>query len=405
MKKFMTLALCLAAVGSMSAQKENVEAAKKLSGKFDKIEEARNLIKAAIADPSTANDAKTYYIAGKIEYDAYDKGLLAGQINPQDPSANREKMAEEMLYGYDMFLKALPLDSLPNEKGQVKPKYSKDIVNKISGHTSDYFLSGGAMWDAKRYYPEAYRCFMIYADMPDQAFLSNKAPNLPAADRAQAYFNAGIAAYSGNAVKEAAEAFKKARLNGSEDPNTFIYELASWQAIAQRDSTMEAEAQKRILDVAQAGYEKFGLAQPIFLNNLVNTYVLDGETQKALDTVDRLLAENPDNSNLYGLKGFIYDRADKDAESVDSYLKAVSLTDCDYETLKNASKKLYRVGAVKYGELQPNDTAGKQAVRTQYFDPALDIAKRAKAMNADDSDVDYVIENIQYAIDTYYPSK
>ncbi|MDE7343374.1 MAG: hypothetical protein K2N19_05090, partial [Muribaculaceae bacterium] len=69
MKKVITMALCIAAVGSMSAQKANVDGAKKLSGKFDKIEEARNLIKQAMENPETANDANTYYVAGKIEFD------------------------------------------------------------------------------------------------------------------------------------------------------------------------------------------------------------------------------------------------------------------------------------------------------------------------------------------------
>lgn len=389
----------------MSAQKEKVDAAKKLSGKFDKIEEARSLIKDAIADPSTANDAGTYYVGGKVEYDAYDKGLLAGQIKPDDPSANREKMAEELLNGYKLFLQALPFDSVPNEKGQIKPKYSGDIVKKLAGHTNDYFQAGGAMWEAKRFYPEAYECFMIYANMPDLAFLGKNAPKLAPADRAQAYFNAGIAAYSGNQVLDAANAFKKSRLNGSEDPNTYIYELASWQAIAQRDSTMEKEAYAHIQDVATAGYQKFGMSQPIFLNNLVNNYVLDENYDQALEVVNNLLAENPDNSNLYGLLGFIYDRKHEDDQSLANYAKAVALENCDFETLKNAAKKLMRVGANKYGELDMKDSAGKSSVRANYFDPAYEIAKRAKEVKADDSDVDRILDNIQYTLEQYYGVK
>ena len=74
MKKMLTMALCLAAVASAGAQKANVEGAKKLSGKFDKIEEARNLIKQAMQNPEIKNDANTHYVAGDMELDAYDKG-------------------------------------------------------------------------------------------------------------------------------------------------------------------------------------------------------------------------------------------------------------------------------------------------------------------------------------------
>ena len=65
MKKILTMALCLTAVGSMSAQKDAVDQAAKLSGKIDKISDARALINQAVSNPETANDVRTYYVAGK----------------------------------------------------------------------------------------------------------------------------------------------------------------------------------------------------------------------------------------------------------------------------------------------------------------------------------------------------
>lgn len=404
MKKFLTFAICLASIASLSAQKANVDAAKKLSGKPDKIADARVLIQQAMADPETAKDANTYFIAGKIEYDAYDKAKQAIAINPNDPLNNPELMAEELLNGYKWFLQALPLDSLPNEKGEVKPKLSKDIVGKITGHAADYFTGGAALWDAKRYFPEAYQSFMIYADMPDQAFLGKKAPVLNAADRALAYYNAGLAAYYGNSVKDAAPAFHKSRLAGTEDPNVYIYELACWQNLAQNDSTMASAAEKNIFEIAKAGYEKFGLEQPVFLTNLVSTYVQGQDYNSALSTVNNLLASNPDNPMLYGLLGFIQDRAGNSSESIANYMKAASYPDCDYETLKNTAKKLLLTATDKMNEVAPNDREGKLAILRDYYKPAQEIANRAKSMKQDDSDIDYVLNNINYAIETYFPS-
>lgn len=410
MKKVITMALCIAAVGSMSAQKANVDGAKKLSGKFDKIEEARNLIKQAMENPETANDANTYYVAGKIEFDAYDKGLQAGMINPDDPSANPEAMAQELLNGYQYFLKALPLDSVPNEKGEIKPKVSKDIVNKIVGHANDYFAKAGAtMYELKKYYPEAYQSFMIFAEMPDQAFLGNKAPKLDEQSRALSYFNAGLSAYVGNEVLAAADAFRKARIHGYTDTesngaNAYIYEIACWQNAMQRDSTLTDKATARIMEVSQAGNEKFGLEQTVFINNLVNAYVMNSEFDKALATVKDLMAANPDNSNLYGLLGFIYDRAENDEESIRAYRAATALADCDYETLKNAAKKIYRVGAVKFGEIDPTDAAAKNQIKADYYDEAFQICQRAKGMKQEDPDLDHVIDAIDYALTTYFPA-
>lgn len=402
MNKFMLAAFCLTVAGGMSAQKINVDNAKKLSGKFDKIEEARNLIKQAMEDPSTSNDANTYFVAGKIEFDAYDKGLQTAMIKPDDPSANPVTMAQELLNGYEYFLKALPLDQVPNEKGEIKPKHTKNIINTIAGHNGDFFKAGSDMYNAGQYYPGAYQGFIIFADLPDMEVLGNKAPKTPQADRAQAYFNAGISAYSGNQVPLAAEAFRKARLMGSEDPKAYMYEIACWQNLAQNDSTQVEPAQKAIMEVAEAGYSKFGLEDPIFLNNLVNTLVQNEKYDEAISKVNALTAENSANANLYGLLGFIYDRKGDDAASLDAYKKAIAIENCDFETLKNAAKKFLRVGSNKYGELDPADSAGKLAVKSNYFDVANDICQRAKSIKADDQDLQYVIESIDYALTTYF---
>ena len=142
MKKVLTLALCMAAVGTMSAQKAVVDQASKLAGKNNQIGDARNLIKQAMENPETKNDVRTYYTAGKIEFGALDNATKTKMIKPDDPIASDQAMADEAINGYKYFVMALPLDSLPNEKGQIKPKYSKEMLGKISGHANDYFTAG-----------------------------------------------------------------------------------------------------------------------------------------------------------------------------------------------------------------------------------------------------------------------
>lgn len=399
MKKLMTTALCIAAIGSMSAQKANVEAAKKLAGKTDKIEEARSLINAAKANPETANDVNTYYIAGKIEFDAFDKDFSASMINPA--AADPVSMGQELLNGYENFMKALPLDQLPNEKGQVKPKYTKDMLNKIAGHANDYFKAGADFFNAGKQYPEAYQGFMIYADMPDQDFMADQKLELPAADRGTAYYNAGLAAWTGNNVLESADAFRKARKVGYEEKEAYIYELACWQNIAQRDSTMEQTAKEKIIEIATDGYKKFGMEEPVFVSNIVNFQVLDGNFDQAVATVNELLASNPESASLYGLRGFVYDRKGDDDAAVADYRKAVTLPGVDFETLKNAAKKIYRVGADKWNLLEGNSEetrAARADVKTNYFEAAKAITDQAKAINSGDNDLEYLIENIDYAL-------
>lgn len=402
MKKILTMALCFAAVAGMNAQKEVVDQAAKLSGKIDKIGEARNLIKQAEADPSTANDVRTYYVAGKIEFDAFDEAFKKRAINPDDAAVNVVDMGTELVNGYNAFLKALPLDSLPNEKGQVKPKHSKDMIGKMTGHHSDYFNYGGELFNNKHYYPEAYHAFMIYGDMPTQVWAEKALKAVPDSMRAQAYHYAGIGAFSGNALPEALAAFEKARLAGITDPQNYVYEIACWQNIAQRDTTMEQAAKNGIQAAAQAGYEKFGIKNPLFLNNLINTMLQNNDFDGAAALIGKQLEATPEETFLWGLRGYVNDRKGDDAASLADYRKGASFPNCDIETLKNASKKIYSMGIEELNKIEGNQPEKRAAVKAEYFEAAKAIAERAGQIDPADGDVDRILENINYALETYF---
>lgn len=414
MKKILTIALCFAAVATAGAQKANVDQASKLSGKADKLQEARNLIKQAMENPETKNDPKTYFVAGDIEFSAYDNAVKTQMINPSDPSAAPAVMADELMNGYKYFLQALPLDSLPNEKGQVKPKYSSKIAGKITGHANDFFNAGANYFQEKMYFPQAYEAFMVYGDLPSTGIMGNAAAIIPQEQIGTSYFNAGLAAYSGNDVDKSAAAFTKAREAGYQQKEAYIYEIACWQAVAQRDEARAAEAQKNIMRVAKEGNEKFGIDEPIFINNMINALVVDKKIDEALGTLNPLIDANPENANLLGLRGFIYDQADNDAASEADYRKAANLPTVDYETLKNASKKIFRVGTQKWDAIEgvsPEAAQARKDVKTNYFDVAKSIADKAQAkanelkannQPVEESDLKSLQESIDYVLETYF---
>lgn len=405
MKKCLTLALCLAAVGTMSAQKEVVDKVAKMSGKQAQLTEARTLIKEAMANPETANDARTYYIAGKVEFDAFNNAMKAAMVNPEDPAANPSDMGRDLISGYEYFLKALPLDQQPNEKGQVKPKVTKDIINKLAGHHNDYFSAGASFFNTKEYYPEAYNSFMIFAELPSLPEAGGKIPAVAPEQLATAYFNAGLSAYSGNQVDKSALAFRKAREAGYPEPEAYIYEIACWQNMAQNDSTKVTAAQDAIFEIAQAGYKQFGTAQPLFLNNIINSLVNRDKSDEALALLTAELQNTPDNAGLYGLRGFLYDRTGKDDLSEADYRKAASMADVDGETLVNAAKKLYRIGTEKYNLLEgnaPETQTARQTIKTDYFLAAQDMVNRARSLNANLPGIDALESSLQYALETFF---
>ena len=399
MKKLFTLALCGLAFISVSAQKATVEQAKRLIGKTEKIEEARSLIKEALQNPETANQALTYYTAGKIEWDAFDKNAAKQMVNPE--SVNKVDMSNELLNGYDYFIRVFPLDQVPNEKGEVKPKYTKELQKKISEKNPNFWDAGAVFYGEQMYYPQAYNAFMIAGDMPELEVLGNQRPVVADTTRAIAYFNAGLSAWSANQVDAAALAFRKARENNYTQPQACIYEIACWQNIEQNDSTRENEARDNIFNAAKGGYEKFGMEQPVFLNNMVNSLINRKQENAAVELVNGAISNYPEIASLYGLRAYVYDRMGNEDASVEDYTKAASMNGVDYETLRNAVTKLLRVGQEKWNAIELNDPnrRDKQAqIRTQYFESAKKIAEQAKSIAEDPADMDYLIESIDYTL-------
>lgn len=400
MKKLVAIALCAATAVGAVAQKQVVDQASKMAGKFDKLPEARALINDAMSNPETANDVRTYFVAGDLEYSAYDKGILAGQINPQDPQAAPLTMAEELLNGYNMMMKALPLDAIPDAKGK-SGKYAKKIASTVAGHSNDYFNAGGEFYNNK-HYPEAYELFTIYADMPDQEWLGKLAPTLNPEQRAQAYYYGGLAAYFSQQPLKATESLKKARLHGYEDPEAqnYVMEIACWQQLA-NDSTMANQAKANIIDVARSGYQKYGLQNHLFFSNLINAMIEDNQFAMAYELMDQELAKNPENGWLYGLQGYVYDVEGKDAQAVESYRKAANLPDTDFETMKNAARKIFRQGQEEWNKIEGNSAEAQKAranIRTNYFEAAKAITDKASQMPNADSSIDYIVDAINYML-------
>ncbi len=81
---------------------------------------ARDMLTPAMTNPETANDAQTWYVAGTIEYGDYDN-LLGKKAVGQN--ADGQIMGNDLLLGYDYFMKALPLDSIV-ESGLVMAGFS-----------------------------------------------------------------------------------------------------------------------------------------------------------------------------------------------------------------------------------------------------------------------------------------
>ena len=142
MKKVLfTVALCVVASASFAQKKAVKEAESLAKGTTPDFTEARALIKGALENPETKDNAQTWYVAGFIEDQQFNQEQ-AKQMLGQQP--NEPVMYEALGSILPYFEKSYELDQLPNEKGKVKPKWTK----KIKGILSANHVSLSCAWSS-----------------------------------------------------------------------------------------------------------------------------------------------------------------------------------------------------------------------------------------------------------------
>ena len=232
MKKISILGLCFLTVASVSAQKNVVKEAERATT----IKDARTIIAPALTNPETANDVYTWYVAGKKEFGHYDDQYAKMAIGKKD--IDQKEMGLALINGYEYYMKALPLDSVPetekdgtpklNKDGsvKVKTKYSKEIVNAISGHFNDFLNAGQFLYDAKDFTGAA-KAWGIYTQLPYNEQLGKAKPVAPAdSTMGQVIYYQGVAAWQGEDLPGALSAFERAIALNYKEKNLYDYAMS-----------------------------------------------------------------------------------------------------------------------------------------------------------------------------------
>ena len=116
MKKIVMMACMFAVATCAFSQKKNVSGAEgKLYEPVD-LPGAKSQIELAIADPTTANQAKTYWVAGQVYFKIYEEE--SGKKMMKTPY-DQKVMNENLIKSIDSYIKCADLDVKPNEKGKI----------------------------------------------------------------------------------------------------------------------------------------------------------------------------------------------------------------------------------------------------------------------------------------------
>ncbi len=386
----LTVALCVAASASFAQKKVVNEAQSIAKGSNADFGEARTLIKGALENPETKDDAKTWYVAGFIE-DQQFNAERAKQILGQQPN---EPVMYEALYGIlPYFQKAYELDQLPNEKGKVKPKYTKDIKSILSANHV-YLFNGGAYYFDKQEYKKAYDFFNQYVEISELPMFAGTQTAKKDSTFMTVQFYAAAAASLAKDSRLAIAALERAKNTPYRQYDVYQYLCYEYgEARTAQDSVM-------LEKTFEEGMQVFP-DSAFFLNNLINTYIYSNRNEKALEMLNVAIQKNPNDANLYNVMGRVYETGLKDYANAEKNFQIALEKDPNLtDALSNIGRIYYNQGVNKLSEANMiNDSKKYQeelGMAKDLFKKALPYYKKAHEAEPEKMDNMIALRGIYY---------
>ena len=384
------MALCVAASVSFAqniAVNEGLSIAK---GSTPDFSEARTLIKGALENPETKDDAKTWYVAGFIE-DQQFSNERTKQVLGQQP--DEPVMYEALGSILPYFEKAYELDQLPNEKGKVKPKFTKDIKG-ILGANHVYYINGGAYYFDQKDYNKAYDFFEQYLKISDMPMFKGEAVAERDSNFMTVQFYAAAAASLAKDSRLAIAALERAKNTPYRQYDVYQYLCYEYgEARTAQDSVM-------LEKTFEEGMQVFP-DSAFFLNNLINTYIYSNRNEKALEMLNVAIQKNPNDANLYNVMGRVYETGLKDYANAEKNFQIALEKDPNLtDALSNIGRIYYNQGVNKLSEANMiNDSKKYQeelSMAKDLFKKALPYYKKAHEAEPEKMDNMIALRGIYY---------
>lgn len=384
------MALCLV-VSSSFAQKKAVNSVKsELKAKTPNIGDARNLIKGALENPETKDDPETWFVAGDIENKQFDLENTK-EIIGQEP--NKAVMYEALGGILPYFQKSFELDQLPDQKGKVKPKFTKKMQDILRANRLHY-INAGLYYYENQNYPKAYENFKLYGDLPDLPIMEGVKFDVvegPDSTAMQIRYYAGLAASLIPNHEAALEIYKEIKDNGYSEQE--VYRNLAYEYTQVGDSaSLEQILKEGVVKFPQDEY---------FLLNLINVSIQKGESEQASQFLKEAIKNDPNNSQLYDVLGQVYEEMKNFDEAAASFTKAVELNPENAEALSHLGRVYYNLGVearAKADESTSNKAISEEETKKSLdlFRKAMPYFERAFKLNPDDGNAIYALRNIYY---------
>ncbi len=383
----LTVALCVAASASF-AQKKAVNSAQSIAkGDKPNFEEARSLIKGALTDPETKDDAKTWYVAGFVE-DQQFSNERAKQILGQTP--DEPVMYQALIQVLPYFKKAYELDNLPDAKGKVKPRFVKDIKGILSANHV-YYINGGAYYFDQRDYRTAFDFFNQYLEIANLPMFVGEPISIRDSNYLTVQYFAAIASTQLEEPQTAIATLEKAKENDYKLNDIYQYLFMEYEML--EDSTNMVRVLKE--GIAKVPEESF------FMLKLINIYINTGQNEEAIQYLNEAIQKDPNNAQLYDVVGRVYESGYQDYDNAAKYFtKALEMDPSYADAWSNMGRIYYNQAVNKLGEANTISDAKLYQEESQkakdLFKEALPYFEKAHEMAPDEIEPMTALRSIYY---------
>ncbi len=357
---------------------------------------ARTLIKGALENDETKNQANTWYVAGLIGYmesEAESNKRYLGQSVDYDVMGKAQKESYEYWLKADELAQVLVQDKKGNmvmDKKNVQIR--KNIAQRMLDYWNNQALLGfaGSLYEAKDY-KGTYDLYKMYVSIPELPMMQDEKTQQKMV-RDTIYqdlcHSAGMLAYSAELYQESADIFSKLVKGNYKAVSAGEYLYSCYLNMG--DSAKAYEVMDQCIELfpkesrfmqarinSYVGEKDYAHAvalldkaialdpQAQYFNSKGSILTMEGRYDEAVATFEEGLKIDPNNSDLYTNYGYVYvEKANKINE------ETVRMSDAEYNQARKEMDAIYKQALPlfeKAYELNKDNYDCERALKSLYY--------------------------------------
>ncbi|MBR4712975.1 MAG: tetratricopeptide repeat protein [Paludibacteraceae bacterium] len=345
-------------------------------------------IETAMKDPSSSNLAYTYDVAGQIYFKIYEAEAQKREVKM---AYDQNLMSENLMKSIDAYLKCGELDQLPDEKGKVKPKYTKNVKKNVSTY-STYLLLEAQQHQNKNEIDKAFDLLSKYLSLPsnsimkDEGIEKNKEINFNDVK----FLAVNLAAQDEKKRPTMIKYMEELKKESYKEETMYEWLCDAYKKDQQND---------KMIATINEGLKKYP-SNKYLMGNLINYYLENNKKDDAIKYLDEAIAKDPNNPQYYIIKGRMLLKDEKFDDAIKTFSKAVELTPNEFDAQFECG-----LAYEKKGEKIINDANSIKDIKkynaerskgTAELKKSLTYFEKARSINEED------VMNLQFLRSVYY---